>query len=294
MIGNWCKLVQALLFCGARPNTIQRAACCWLALCLIQPTAALAQIDTADYVAIRSGSVPIILSAPHGGDQLLPGVPQRTNSGQKFFELIRDQRTAELTENVAAHLAKRIGAAPFVVIARFDRRHVDANRAAEDAYAPPGDGGTKLVYDAYHNALAKFSAEVIARWGHGILLDIHGQSRRPEAVIRGTDDGETVAGLLKRHGEQALIGSASIFGALAAKGYIIAPTGKPDDKLEQLFRGGPIVRTYGSARGGAIDAIQLEIGSRYRAPDRLDRTARDLADAIAVFAKAYLPAVNQK
>lgn len=246
-------------------------------------------IDIARYVTIRAGEAPVILSAPHGGDRMLPGVPVRTNAGQRFFEIVRDQNTAQLTERLAAVLKQRHGAAPYVVIARFDRRHVDANRAAEDAYTPPGDGGPKLVYDAYHRALAEFSAAVTARWGRGILLDIHGQSRRPEAVIRGTDDGETVKGLVARSGEAALIGPSSIFGALAAKGYTIAPTGSSDDRIEKLFRGGPIVRKYGSRSGGAIDAIQVEIGSRYRVTARLETTASDLADAIATFTRAYLP-----
>lgn len=287
-------LGQAPHFRGARSNAIRRAACCGVALSLIQPTEVLAQLDISRYVTIRAGQAPIILSAPHGGDRLLPGVPERTNAGQRFFELVRDQRTAELVDRIAYYLARRHSAAPYVVIARFERRHVDANRAAEDAYTPPGDGGPKLVYDAFHNSLAGFSAEVAARWGRGIMLDIHGQSRRPEAVIRGTDDGETVASLIRRHGEAALIGPNSIFGALAAKGYTIAPTGKADDKLEQLFRGGPIVRMYGSWRGGAIDAIQVEVGSRYRAPERLEQTARDMSDAIATFTKAYLPRATAK
>ncbi len=49
------------------------------------------------------------------------------------------------------------------------------------------------------------------------------------------------------------------------------------------------MQTYGSHRETGIDAIQLEIGTNLRKLAVLDRTAADLADAIAVFAKEYLP-----
>ena len=255
---------------------------------------AVAQIDIAKFVTIRQGQIPIIISAPHGGEVALPGVAVRENRGQRFFEIVRDQRTSELSDRLAAHLAKQLGGAPFVVIARFERRHADANRAPEDAYTPPGDGGPKLVHDAYHKALADASAEVTRRWGRGLLLDIHGQARFPDQMIRGTENGRTVTSLVKRFGEEAVVGPRSIFGALAAKGYRIAPTGSADDKEERYFAGGYIVSTYGSGRGGVIDAIQVEVGSRYRTPDNLEGAARDLASAITLFASIYLPPARKK
>lgn len=250
---------------------------------------ASAQIDIAKFVTIRQGQIPIIISAPHGGEVALPGVPDREKRGQRFFETVRDQRTLELSERLAAHLARQLGGAPYVVLARFERRHVDANRAPEDAHAPPGNSGPKLVYDAYHKAMTDAAAEVTRRWGRGLLLDIHGQARFPGQVIRGTANGRTVRSLVERFGEKAVVGPRSVFGALAAKGYRIAPTGSSNDNVERYFAGGYIVGTYGSGRSGTIDAIQIEIGSHYRTPARLERTALDLAAAIAVFAKSYLP-----
>ena len=213
----------------------------------------------------------------------------RVNRGQRFFETVRDLRTAELAERLAAHLAKLLGAPPYVVIARFDRRHIDANRPPADAYTAPGDDGPKIVYHAYHTALATATAEIERIWGAGLLLDIHGQALLPDRFIRGTRNGDTVKSLVRRRGEAALNGPRSLFGALGAKGYAIAPSGEPGDRKETYFTGGHIVDTQGSGEGGHVDAIQVEIGSRFRTVERLDRTARDLAAATAEFAKAYLP-----
>ena len=252
-------------------------------------TSAIAQVDVARFVTIKRGQLPIIISAPHGGRLLLPGIARREDRGQKFFVLTRDERTAELAEALAAGIETRLGGAPFLVIARFDRRHIDANRAAADAYTPPGDGGPRLLYDTYHAALAGAVAEIARVWGRGIVLDIHGQSLRPEAIIRGTENRRTVASLVARSGEAALSGPTSIFGALAARGYAIAPTDAPGDRVERLYRGGHIVQTYGSLHGGAVDAIQVEVGAALRRPDNVAQTAADIAEAVAAFARAYLP-----
>ena len=248
-----------------------------------------AEVDVAKFITVRPGNIAIIISAPHGGDRMIPDIAKREDRGQKFFETVRDQRTAELAELIGKNLERLLGGAPFIVIAKFDRRQIDANRAAEDAFTPPGDGGPKLVYEAYHKALADAAAEVTRRWGCGLLLDIHGQARFPDAIVRGTQNGQTVMSLVKRYGEEAVAGPRSFFGALGGKGYSIAPTGEGDDRIERFFQGGHIVDTHGSRNGGAVDAIQVEIGARHRMPERLEATARDLAAAAAVFADAYLP-----
>lgn len=58
---------------------------------------------------------------------------------------------------------------------------------------------------------------------------------------------------------------------------------------ELRYTGGHTAQTYGSHRTNGIDAIQLEFGSQLRARANLDKTAGDLAAAIAIFAKEYLP-----
>ena len=72
------------------------------------------------------------------------------------------------------------------------------------------------------------------------------------------------------------------------KGYKVDPKGAPDDR-ERRYTGGYTTRTYGSHRGSRIDAIQLEFGTHLRARSNLERMADDLARAIEIFAKAYLP-----
>jgi N-formylglutamate amidohydrolase len=72
-------------------------------------------------------------------------------------------------------------------------------------------------------------------------------------------------------------------------GYALEPDDATTLTKENRFNGGFIVRTYGSHQGTHIDALQLELGADLRAKDHLPQTAKDLASAIATFARAHLP-----
>lgn len=237
-----------------------------------------------NFLTLWAGTLPVILSAPHGGREAIPGVAPRRGVGVAQFTVARDSNTAELAEAVAVKLRQRFGAMPFLVIARFERKFVDANRDPAAAYEAPQ---AKPYYEGYHRALSD-SAEIIRqKWGGGLLLDIHAQGAQEEAIFRGTDNGRSVSQLQKQHGIAALTGPQSVLGHLASIGYKILPDLTGQDR-ETRYTGGFTTRTYGSHQGTKIDAIQLELGRNLRAKANLERTANDLAHAIEVFARVYL------
>jgi hypothetical protein len=59
-----------------------------------------------DLIAVQPGRVPIILSAPHGGQKDIPGAAPRKGGGTggatKNFVLVRDVNTEELAVELAA------------------------------------------------------------------------------------------------------------------------------------------------------------------------------------------------
>ena len=231
-----------------------------------------------------AGTLPIILSAPHGGREPIPGVAPRRGVGVAQFTVERDSNTAELTEALAVKLRERFGAPPFLVIARFERKFVDANRDPAAAYEAPQ---AKPYYESYHRALSESAETVRQKWGRGLLLDIHAQGAQAETIFRGTDNGKSVSQLHKQYGKAALTGPQSVLGHLASIGYKILPDPTGQDR-ETRYTGGFTTRTYGSHQGTKIDAIQLELGSNLRAKANLERTASDLARAIEIFTLEYL------
>lgn len=236
-----------------------------------------------EWVTVSAGALPIILTAPHGGRAAVPELAPRRGIGVPQFTVERDSNTAELAEALAAKITSRLGLQPFLVIARFERKYVDANRAEAAAFESPE---AKPYYDAYHGAVGAAVAMVRRNWSSGLLLDIHGQGAERDAIIRGTDNGSSVAALVRKFGRDAVSGPKSILGQMMLPGYKIEPAA---DERERRYTGGYTTRTYGSHRAGGVDAIQLELGTHLRAKSNLDRTADDLARAIEIFVRAYLP-----
>jgi len=252
------------------------------------PLSAQEEQGPARLLTVWAGMLPIILSAPHGGRESIPGVPVRRGIGVPQFTTERDNNTAELAEAIGRALGDRLDAKPFLIVARFERKYVDANRPHAAAYESVA---AKPYYEAYHRALEDASERVRQRWMGGMLLDIHGQGAEADTIFRGTDNGRSVSALQQKFGNEALTGPKSIVGQLALKGYKVIPNGVGEAR-EQRYTGGYTTRTYGSHRGTQINAIQLEIGTNLRARAKLDRTAIDLADSIAVFARQYILAAR--
>ncbi|MCA9050350.1 MAG: N-formylglutamate amidohydrolase, partial [Planctomycetaceae bacterium] len=215
-------------------------------------------------VTVESGDLPIILTAPHGGSEAVPGVSPRIGEGVDLFQSKSDSFTDELAEKLADAIEARLGKRPYIVIARFHRKYIDANRPPELAYE---SGQAKLVYDEYHRAIAAARREVINRWGAGILLDLHGQKAEPQTIFRGTQNGKTARSLENRFGRVALTGEQSLFGRLAQQGFHVQPAVNSDEPEDARYNGGYTVGTYGSASGGAFDAVQLELGFSLRTRD---------------------------
>lgn len=255
----------------------------------VAPLLAADKPDLEKLVTVKPGTIPVILTAPHGGRLAIPGVAERKGDGVKQFVAVTDTNTDLLAEKAAAAIAKELGGEPYLVIARFERKYCDANRPAVGAYE---DDAAKAVYDAYHRAVKAACDEVKKTWGAGLLLDVHGQAASAGTIYRGTADLKTVSLLVDRHGRKAVTGPSSVLGVLAKRGHTIEPANDAVDEKEVKYNGGHTVRMYGVTTG--VDAIQLEFGGDSRAKAKLDDTASDLAAAVKVFAKEYLPTEKVK
>lgn len=245
-------------------------------------TATVLAANPEESIISRAGTLPILLTVPHGGLDAVPNVRVRSRGTTST-----DVETIELAEILARHLQKSLGAHPYIVAARFSRKYIDANRAEAEALDVPD---AKPAYDAYHNRIRFFIAQIKERFPQGaLLLDIHGQSGDPGVVHRGTQNGATVAALIRKHGSAALIGADSILGVLQRNGYKVFPPNTPigSPPEDRRYNGGYTVQTYGSGRSDGIDAIQIEVGRDLRTDSRF---AAALEAAIVVFYKTYLVA----
>lgn len=232
-------------------------------------------IDPALYLSIEAGTLPIVLSAPHGGTTTLPGVPTRQTG-----TTVLDTNTYQLATSIQGAIASRTGRRAYLVAALVSRAYVDFNRRSADAYE---SSSVAPLYQAYHSALQQ--AVLAARSqssGGALFVDIHGQSSDVTVVFRGTRAGETAS-------LSVLYATPSGFlTRLMALGIDVSPrtaggAENPD------YDGGYIVATYGAGTIGGINAVQLEFGMNYRQSGVLPSTASQVADAIVEHLRAFAP-----
>lgn len=263
-----------------------------LALLLWPKSLIAADTSPAELVHIQRGTLPIILTAPHGGQAAIPGVTIRSteNKGKDAwrYNTGRDAETDKIALGIAAEIKAITGKDVYLVVARFDRKYLDANRPPEIAF---DQSAARPAYDYYHRAIRGFIDEVRANHPNGLLIDIHGQHKIPDSLARGTINGKSVTNLIKRGGFEAITGTKGMFGLLASNGFKVFPSNAlpPEDKHEDGgFNGGHTTNFYGSHRVDGIDAMQFEFGVDYRKRGTLDSTIKHAAQSIVAFYEAYL------
>lgn len=263
------------------------------AMVLLRPLIASAE-DGSELVVSQVGDLSVVISAPHGGNLEIPGVPPRKGDGLEAgpagFRVVRDGGTEELALEVARQLAERMEGRPSFVISRVHRRYVDFNRPPEIAVE---NAQARVVYDQYHAAVADAVRAIREKHDFGLLIDIHGQGSSAETGYRGTSNGLTVTNSRKLVGEEFHAGENCLLALLKKRSWKVHPD--PFDGKEQAgFTGGHIVRTYGSHRSDGIDAIQLELGGNYRKTAVRERIAKEMADAIAEYVELVTKAVEKQ
>lgn len=236
-------------------------------------------------IYMHDGNFPVVISAPHGGKNrnIISSVPLRKGRGVKDFRYKSDFNTDLLAKKTADLLWKKYRLRPYLIVAEFSRRQLDVNRGEKNAYEHPL---MKKWYRTYHSVLEGHLRKAGKKSGMVLLLDIHGQGQKSNVIFRGTRNGNSVKGLLKKYGKEAVWGRNSITGFFKSKGHRVLP-----DKSfnETKYQGGYILKKYGSRGSGGVDAMQLEFGIDYRKNSgSVERTSEDLAHAIYVFYKSYL------
>jgi N-formylglutamate amidohydrolase len=220
-------------------------------------------------VSRHAGALPVLLTCPHGAPVTAqpPGVTQRTTTaGCPSNKLDGDTFTREIATGVAQLLLETLGESPYVVIAEFHRKFIDANREPKCAFNRTEAAMALPFYNEYHLTIRRFIDEIQAQNGpHGFLFDIHGTTvikENPADLYIGTDNGNSVQRLFTAD-PFAVFGRRSLRGLLQAAGYVIFPPSQGIRENPQVD-GGFTTQTYGSSQPNGLDAMQLEIAQPIR------------------------------
>ncbi len=256
-----------------------------------------------EYIEYIPGELPVVLSAPHGGD-LLPGeIPTRT-----FGATGTDRNTAELTLAVRDALVELTGHAPHVVVSHLHRAKLDPNR--EITEAAEGSAFAEHAWEEFHGYIETGRLEVTGDFGAGMYFDMHGhghpKSRLELGYLLGSDwlnrsdaslntlsvvqltsirelgrtSSDTFAEILR--------GATSLGGFLEAGGVPVLPSpGDPMPGGDPYFTGGYNTRRHGSLDDSeVVSGIQIE--HHYPGLRDSDANRRAYAATLAVAIRSFM------
>ncbi len=232
------------------------------------------------YIEYYAGNLPIILSAPHGGQLIPDEISDRT-----YGTLVTDANTYELTKTIMDSMIVKFEGYPHVILCKLKRTKLDANRDSSEAAQ---DNRYALrAWQEYHHYIEVAKKKIKKDQGSGLFLDIHGHGKNPDGFY----DLRTWLGYLISSDEldqndeilnsnlfkskssisswvdsssysfiEVLRGKVSFGSILDSLGYKSLPSVNdlsPDGM--RYFSGGYNTARHGSRGGGVISAIQLEL-----------------------------------
>lgn len=245
------------------------------------------------YTEYIHGTLPVIISAPHGGRVKPSSIPNRSSTCGDDIVTVLDTNTEEVARAIDSCLAALTGQHPHTVICLLSRQKMDANRALAEAAC--GNAAASQAWWDYQNFIDSSVQQIIRTYGRGLFIDVHGHGhdiqrneigylltaadlRLSDSALN-TPDHTTESGIryltwnnLTNSTHAELLRGPQAFGTmLATAGYASVPSAQDPYPLsgQSYFNGGYNTWRWGSRNGGRIDAFQIETnytGLRDNAP----------------------------
>ncbi len=218
-------------------------------------------------IKFRLGTIPLIISVPHGGTIEYKEIPTRSEG-----VLGIDKGTIELTHDFISYIRKTLGHTTTYIISKIRRSKIDLNRKEEEAYFSDSLIA-KEIYQFYHNKIKDFINFNLKSFNRSLLIDLHGfdKAKRPP----GFRDVELVLGTknlssISRKPIPIRDRDKNVRGKIIKKflelEIPIAP-GHPKRK-EYVLTGGYITQKYGASKIFGSKSLQIEFSDRIRLNDK--------------------------
>ena len=235
------------------------------------PTAGESYTGHRAFVEYIPGTLPLVITAPHGGT-LRPGdIPER-----EWGTMVRDYATDDVAYRLADALEERMGTRPHVILLHLHRTRLDANRDIDEA--AQGNPDAERAWYEFHHWTDAAMARVKADHGRGFYMDLHGHGKHDDFelgyLLTRNDlevsdqelDEQWAASSLRTLAEEAHVpfsqlirGEGSLGALYEEEGYTSVPSPVRAHPTGPFFSGGYNTRRHGCREGGTICGYQLEL-----------------------------------
>ncbi len=262
LAGVMISLLEMTLSCH-HPSTIQQST--WL-----DDTT---RWGTNGYVEYSQGSMPLILTIPHGGTVEPAEMADRISGTLGRY----DTNTLELGRRIAAALRSRTGQSPYLIITHVHRKKLDTNRELLEAAQGSPRMQVCIPMTLKRKRKGRCGDEIPAAACFGTARHRHtrpwvelGYLLSPAQLALQDDSLNTpgvvaaasIGGLVKNPGRSLAVllhGPLGLGALLEKEGYESVPSpSNPHPRGGHYFSGGYNTERHGSLDGGPIVALQME------------------------------------
>ncbi len=254
------------------------------------------------HIQYLEGTLPIIISVPHGGTDSPDNISNRTNG---IFEA--DEYTKELTFDIINEFFIQTNSYPHTIIMDLARIKVDANREEKEAVSCHN---SLASYKTFHNFIKESIDTVEQKQQKGLYIDIHGRSHSHEAIEVGyllTNDIlrlekndlslykdkssiKTLSNYSKFSFVEQLKEEYSLGTLMTKNGFKSIPSKEIpfSSNDEEYFEGAYNTKVYSSINDSCVSSIQIEFPYYCRkTQENRKKTAKALVKSILEFMKIH-------
>lgn len=136
--------------------------------------------DANGWTSYFQGSMPLVISVPHGGGINLPDVKDRSCEGAV---IVTDNNTKELSYEISEAFYKFYGLRPYLVVCNLVRKDVDQNREINEGTC--GNALMEIPWNNFHNYIDTALAEAVRKYGACLYIDLHGHGHPDQRLELG-------------------------------------------------------------------------------------------------------------
>jgi hypothetical protein len=257
-----------------------------------------------EYTRYLPGTLPLVVSAPHGGFLEPSEIPDRT-----YGTTVTDRNTVELALAVRDAVEELTGAYPHVILSRLDRIKLDPNR--EIVEAAQGDPEAERAWWEFQTFIEEAEALVEDTYGDGFYIDLHGHGHdlqrlelgflltatdlaNPDGALSGVSfaNKSSVKALASTAGvpfSDLIRGPQSLGSLMESQGVPAVPSQNQHSPGDNpYFTGGYNTEVHGSRDEGSVSGVQIECN--YTGVRDTEANRQAFAQALAQAMTQYCPA----
>ena len=136
---------------------------------------------TKSYVEYQVGTLPIVISVPHGGFRIPTLIPDRTCNDPVT---VTDAYTIETADKISAVFFAATGCYPHIIICNLDRSKLDCNRTLAEGAC--GDLQAEKAWNEYHDFITTALNTANLQYNNkALFVDLHGHGHDIQRIELG-------------------------------------------------------------------------------------------------------------